>query len=104
MIELFEVYFSSYAVTLTVYILQRLNISIDTSYSDSGVSIFTNSLPLPSLMTTPYLKEITSLATKDGGFHETLAGSFILILNVRSSTSVIPVYILKYNDFYSTKK
>ena len=36
-IELSEVYFSSYAVTVTVYILQRFNLSIETAYSRSFV-------------------------------------------------------------------
>ena len=80
MMELSEVYWLSYAVTLTVYILQILNISIDTSYSHSVVTISTNALSLSSLMTTRYDKELTSSETKDGGFHTTIAYSFILTL------------------------
>ena len=37
---------------------------------------------------------MTPSATKDGEFHKTLADSFILILNSRSSTGLIPVYII----------
>ena len=91
-IELFEVYVSSYAVTLTVYILQRFNISIDTSYSRSIVTYSITILSVSFVIVTRYNKLITSSETKDGGFQETLADSFILILNTRSSTGLIPVY------------
>ena len=37
---------------------------------------------------------MTSLAKKDGQFQKTLADSLILIWNSRSSTGLIPVYII----------
>ena len=51
MIELSEVYVSSNAVTKTVYILHRFNISIDTSYSRSIVVSFTTIVLLSVMIT-----------------------------------------------------
>ena len=89
MIELSEVYWLSYAVTIRVYMLQILNIS--TSYSHSVVTISTNMLSLSLIMTTRYDKVLTSSATNDGGFHTTIAYSFILILKKSSSTGPIAI-------------